>query len=885
MITNLLILIPQLFSRSQRKLHHPLKNSFSTRTLSILLIITTTITIFLPQTNANYVIGTPYTEREDNLVIWDTITYPTTGDVLTRLVKLIAPSSNTTNNTCVDSTMRFRLISAQNSSVTPIEFTFSDIQDINFCYHWIRLFPLSGPYFMVSYFKQLNDSSSSPPRTVYQERALVVDWSAKITAEIIFGNVTVNSINDVRSGFGAVNINPDNGFIWSNFYEGSPTLSWAHFTSPIKKDIFGQISNGTGNIPVSWTNPSVKVFPTPDEGYGFLITGASTANDTSLQWHSKVYFLTPEPNVLQISDQFIAYNYDQPATNMLPIDCTMGSDDMIFTCALEISSTNGTSYELVSFSQIQQQENPNNQSLKIDTNVLNVHKLKQFSSGGIFVAATFKNNNSITGQIYKDGVYNFTWDYDQVKYANPLVSGLFPNNSVYLLVSAGNDTNAPASNYTVVKSWNLVTINLKGISEESAPGFNNPNIKEANPGYNANILLGLGQISITFKNPVTLSTGNLSIYQVLDRDSPYNALRQTYPTKDYANLSSDNFRVTFPVLDSTFNHYHQTYRIVIDNNFARSVSFNSSLMGVSDWIVNTVRSINNSSSGSVNCIIRLTSHSTAQFKLLSSDLQNQFVTSLVKDLESIVPIPDGRLYAPGKFQYDPDTDHQNLLIAVTVKSPTNNNDDMSVSSVISSLNTLIRNKWITAVSQNENTSKLDDAFGFEIKPNCLKDHEKVLLFIAGGLFLVALLSIFTRYINPKGSSSYSLFKVVIYFFDCLMDFLFIFKHSEDISSLYIPSLICLFLPIAFNCFMSAFIQFREGITNKKYKLWYRNNIVVASFFGVTSAMNVDVLTITYSQLLDINAFKAPCSPDMGKMIFYTNCVNLLIQDLAQFVIL
>ncbi|CAG8662032.1 11997_t:CDS:2, partial [Ambispora gerdemannii] len=85
--------------------------------------------------------------------------------------------------------------------------------------------------------------------------------------------------------------------------------------------------------------------------------------------------------------------------------------------------------------------------------------------------------------------------------------------------------------------------------------------------------------------------------------------------------------------------------------------------------------------------------------------------------------------------------------------------------------------------------------------------------------------------------------------------------------------------------MTVFLQLREKITNKKYKSWYRNNLVVASFFGATSVINVDVLTITYSQLLDINAFKASCSPEMGRKIFYMNWFNLFVQDLPQLVIL
>ncbi|CAG8662049.1 11998_t:CDS:2 [Ambispora gerdemannii] len=545
-----------------------------------------------------------------------TITYPT-GDVLLRLVKLKGPSttSNTTttdgvDNTCVESRMRFRLISAKNSSVIPIEFLY-EIDDINFCSHWIRLFPLDGESFMVSYFTPFNDSASS--KTVYQENALVVDWFSRFIAEIRFGNVTVNDISELRSGFGAVNINPDNGFIWSNFYGGADSTNGSNNTSPQQRS-----------------------------------------------WHAKVYFLIPNQNMLRESGEFTVYNHEQPATNMTPVDCTLKSEEnenSIFTCVLKITDENSTSYKLISFKQQQQQPSISNLSLNIDTNELSVSNVKPLSTGDVFVAATYKNNNSITGQIYKNGAFNSTWDYNQVKYDHPLISGVFQNNSAYLLVSAGNDTSVPTpSNFTVVKDWNLVTINFKGLSGgegESTEG----NVQKTIPVNNSTIQLRFKEISIKFKYPVALSTGNLTIYQVPDK------LRETYPANS-AKLTNSNYTVTMSVLDSTFNRPNQKYSIKVDENFVRSASFNSSMMGISDWTVYTVNSSDDSSSESTDCIIRLTVDGTNTFKSLSSNYHKSFLVSLTKALEPIVPIPSDRLYAPGKFQY---ADHKNLLIAVTIE--------------------------------------------------------------------------------------------------------------------------------------------------------------------------------------------------------------------------
>ncbi|CAG8509763.1 12975_t:CDS:10 [Ambispora gerdemannii] len=347
------------------------------------------MTIFPTQTNASYVIGAPYIEQENDLVIWDAKIYPTTNDDLVHLVKLNNASSNTctctttTNakNTCVDSKMRFRLISAQDSSVNSIEFTYS----------------------MVSFSTPFNDSSSLPPRAVYHEN----DWSANIIA----------------SEFGVANITPDSGFMWSNFYEGLFILfmfSWAYFILLARKIYFG-----TGNFPVTWT---------ADECHRFLV-GAD--------------FQSPKSNVSVLT---IASVYDDATSaKMLPVN---RKNDR-FARVLKIISINSMPYKFVSFLQ-KNQQNSNNLSLIINTN-----KEKPLSTGDIFVTATY-TNNSVTGQIYsEDGAFNRIWNYDQVKYY-ALIYGIFPDNSTYLFVSAGNDTTPPT--FAVVKNWNLISINLDGIS-------------------------------------------------------------------------------------------------------------------------------------------------------------------------------------------------------------------------------------------------------------------------------------------------------------------------------------------------------------------------------------------------------------------------------------
>ncbi len=120
------------------------------------------------------------------------------------------------------------------------------------------------------------------------------------------------------------------------------------------------------------------------------------------------------------------------------------------------------------------------------------------------------------------------------------------------------------------------------------------------PPINATIPRNLSTITITYKDPIVLSIGYISIYQRLYSISNITEINSTTPYTDLLRQAfqasstqlvklNNNTEVEVKILLSTFNQFNSIYYIKIDDDFVRNQEFNEPLIGVESgiWFVKT----------------------------------------------------------------------------------------------------------------------------------------------------------------------------------------------------------------------------------------------------------------------------------------------------------
>ncbi|CAG8567617.1 8299_t:CDS:2 [Dentiscutata erythropus] len=274
-----------------------------------------------------------------------------------------------------------------------------------------------------------------------------------------------------------------------------------------------------------------------------------------------------------------------------------------------------------------------------------------------------------------------TSDYD-VKY------GVFNNNTVWISMQ---------NNINYSSNWFIITKDAKQFIKDN--GFNNPAILFTQPEQNKTLIsLSSGEninINITFFTPISLSTGNLTIYQVIN-ESNY-LLRQIYPASNCILIQNNNTAVSCKVLPSTFNRIDRIYTISLDDNFVRTLSFNEPLNGIK-------RDVWQLRNHSTKATLKLNTNLTF-YQQIKNDLYQQIITRL--------PIDSNRLYITGNIQSD--FVDSNILIEFAVTKATNSSNEPSVNDIINDLNDMIKNKDGSALFDWNYIKVLDSNYGFQIK--------------------------------------------------------------------------------------------------------------------------------------------------------------------------
>ncbi|CAG8579843.1 4062_t:CDS:2, partial [Gigaspora rosea] len=195
----------------------------------------------------------------------------------------------------------------------------------------------------------------------------------------------------------------------------------------------------------------------------------------------------------------------------------------------------------------------------------------QLPYGGFISINKLDLNESYYSQVI---VYNlnYTSSYKLFEVVNETIVdyGIYSNNTLWF--TYGNMT----------AGRKLVMLDVERFSNDS--DYGNRVILSTYPTLNMTVPLSYtDHFNITLSVPVVPSSGNISIYQIVDQDKYL--LRQTYPASSFCKLYNIS-TLTCKTLFSTFNRVNSNYTIVANDNFVKTLSFNEPLQGIYQGIWN-----------------------------------------------------------------------------------------------------------------------------------------------------------------------------------------------------------------------------------------------------------------------------------------------------------
>ncbi|CAG8433374.1 8104_t:CDS:10 [Ambispora gerdemannii] len=501
-------------------------------------------------------------------------------------------------------------------------------------------------------------------------------------------------------------------------------------------------------------------------------------------------------------------------------------------------------------------------------------------TGGGYLKRTIKKSSkgeksSISESVYtKDGDFFSLWDFpEQISEQFTPIYGIFPNDTVWQMTQSVNGT------------WSILSTQFDLPNSKNT--YENPFIVSMNVDTRNNI-------SITFNKSIELSTGTITIYQKNSSgttDTDYNnndILRQKVSiqsgeSSSFIALDEDGKTMYLKVLTSTFNRPSENYYLVMQSNFVKLVKTGEPLLGIrKDFNAlvppqDKVRKQDEPISG----LLRLTTDGSQYLDSRNSKKDKEkFFSDLKLQLAKSIPVDPSRLSISSKCQYDPKSNGgKRTLFSIKITNEgtqTLRNTNIDISN---DLNTLIKYKNVSPISEYPLTKYLDDEYGF-VENESL--WEPFGLFAIIGIVLLLVLFIFAYRVNSEAANML-IFFVALILLDFALDVTFLVKHGKDVSWLFLPSLLVLIISAGINFVGTTIILVRETTESQLFSKWFRNNTDIAILLALFGTVDVEIVRLLWSNLFDAKIFKAPVSDRTRAVIFWMSSLSLIIEDIPQLV--
>ncbi|CAJ0868224.1 10516_t:CDS:10, partial [Entrophospora sp. SA101] len=631
------------------------------------------------------------------------------------------------------------------------------------------------------------------------------------------------------------------GFLSFGLETDSNDFLWNCFSSPDKNGIISKIKTGKfSQAPIEKGDVVLYPygFPALNNGFGLVI-----ANTTITEVNNNTKNIKPNQPPISIYASLIYPGEDDNNEVVGPF-LIYQTADIDVTVKYLICSTSLTSSGyicIVSLSKVGKNKKPKVYWMKIS-----------FLSNG----ETYENKYTTYGYILDNNLkINSTLD--------------LPNNLTLPSFSQKLELPAVNRNYGIFTQNSTFIAIVPNENNNKNKGYGNPNIETTYPLINGMIEIASQEINVTYNTPIVPSINNISIYQINNNDQYI--LRQSFPAdSSYCKISDDKKSLVIQVLTSTFNLPNTNYYVVVEDGALKLSSTGQPLIGICKNIWKfTTDNLAIKYADPANGILRLNVEGTNLFNNLNSTNKPEFIKNLKSELANLTPISPTRLNFI-KDQTDYSTSPPTLLLSFEILKPNDNEDpqEINVSQAMDTLNTLIKNKFITVISSKNHTSFIDENYGFIFTRNLFEEYKIHLIIISVMIVIIIMLIWYSYKKYPEGNNIVIL-KLFLILIDFMLDIAFIFNNGKNVPQLFIPSII---------------IVINEISNNYEFYEWFKKYANILAVFTVISSTEIDALLILSSKVAGLKPFSAPFSSNSLSLIFWCNLASFLIEDIPQFII-
>ncbi|RHZ82446.1 hypothetical protein Glove_109g274 [Diversispora epigaea] len=803
------------------------------------------------------------------------------GTVVIRIINMIPNKTSSTTKFWVRPVLSLRIIHP-NGTVSEIDknlgiqefnwhitkISFDDFQDP------VSIFSLQKGYLLVTYYNASNPDDIN----TYEEWGRIIDWNGNLYDEVYFSKAYIENGTWYTSATKIVtNVDPEKGFIRISG-RAITYIEWQQYTIDDSSNLKRLYK---GNITFPQKDGSIIKFstvPTTEEGYSIILgnsTGSfNSSNNSPLEISAAVYVLTKGYNDKQFSAPKMIYQSPLENIKIDDLFCDLSSTGIGQICTLSILQFNLTGYfsmNYVKFNFLSSGSITEIIPLRMNTPIIGASfdnlLIEIIPYGGYFYC--FFSGKRIYGYYFNEIDSEFQeWDFQNPSYLNARrILIILPNNTILL---------------PQIEDYNTWSFNTSDIPKftDLDKGYSNFQVNSTSPSINANISTSMKNITITYYEPVELSYGNISIYQIDNSGS--NIIRQfVNGVNSFCSISDDGLTVTVKVIKSTFSNPNSLFYVKVYSNFARSQAYREPLRGIYEniWKFNTNPS-EETFADTVSGVLRLTIEGTEYYENLNTTGKDQFFTDLHLELSKIIPVNMTRLRSTRKTQVDTTVspNHQ-ILISLNIES---SKEERSVASIVGDLNDMITYKNMTSISLFSTTKYLDENYGFKPKLNLWNEYKWKFLSVILVLVILVILFLIAKKMESKGHNM-AILQLGLIIFDFVMDVLFVSENGKVIEVLFIPSIVFLTVPIGINTIWAFYIISDEN-KSKTFLDWFIQHQKVASVFTILSSADIETLSILHSNLAGFKFFQAPISTKGKNRIFWVSCVTIFVEDIPQVIV-
>ncbi|CAG8479521.1 3557_t:CDS:10 [Acaulospora colombiana] len=590
------------------------------------------------------------------------------------------------------------------------------------------------------------------------------------------------------------------GFLYVGLQKNTGHIAWSHFTTP---DLI--YNDGGSSVAVTFSG-----FPGASGGFGLVVSrvygrelpydlvssthsspptsdpsmSKSSSVDDPVDIHLKVTASFIFPYGAGITTQFVIYSNPFPDLDVLAMTCNVdhGGDGNV--CQLYLLRKGNVSDPY---------------ALKIVFQSIGTVRLIQ----EIYAENVVNADNVRINALINEG----TLPQPVMLPSNPHVYDLLPNDTMVSL-ALDNTTNR------------IILVSSDLTKRYSSDPYSNPQINSTYPHTNAQISFRSTRLNITYQNPVSLSTQNISVFRSTEASNGTDLLRQTYSGQSgFCELSKDRRTVTITVFGSTFNEPNTKYYVAIDPNFVVLNMSNEPLLGVRKgvWNMRTGEAGKELYSGLLLENSRQPA-STNFFKTLSSADQFTFFASISSELAQIIPTGENQLLPLNRYQYDATSN--GIIFAISIADTAILSEQNSFH-VLEDLNTLIVERDFTAISKMKNANDL------------WKKNKNEIIGFSSGLALLALV-FFISYRKNRQAQNGVILKFTLIVFGFCLNVIFTFTSARNIEILYISSLSILVVVFVLEEISGILLIVQDVNANSQFYDWFKSNIPVVTIFTILS---------------------------------------------------